>query len=111
VDHAGVVRRKGPHEQASGELSCAVAITLILNGWVLMQHLSLVAAHEGFIAAVLLANMLPTPIVMWAAFVVGEVAEGSRSSRGLAGRSGSTAPQNLHDYRERKNPTWVADFC
>jgi hypothetical protein len=89
----------------------AVAIALILNGWALMQHLSLVAAHEGFIAAVLLANMLSTPIVMWAAFVFGEVAEGSRSPRRHAGRSVRTAPQNLHDYRERKNPTWVAGFC
>ena len=89
----------------------AVAIALILNGWALMQHLSLVAAHEGFIAAVLLANMLSTPIVMWAAFVFGEVAEGSRSLRGHASRSVRTAPQNLHDYRERKNPTWVAGFC
>jgi hypothetical protein len=39
-----------------------------------MQHLSMVARHDGFIAAVLVANMVSLPIVLWGAFVYGEVA-------------------------------------
>jgi len=61
-----------------------VAIVFVLNGWALMQHLSMVPAPDGFIAAVLLVNILSTPLVVWAAFVFGEVAQGGRSSRGHA---------------------------
>jgi hypothetical protein len=52
----------------------AVTLAFALNGWALMQHLSLVARHDGFIAAVLVANMVSLPIVLWVAFVYGEVA-------------------------------------
>ena len=52
----------------------AVMIAFALNGWALMQHLSIVARHDGFIAAVLVANMVCLPIVLWVAFVYGEVA-------------------------------------
>lgn len=52
----------------------AVMIAFALNGWGLMQHLSIVARHDGFIAAVLVTNMMCLPIVLWVAFVYGEVA-------------------------------------
>jgi hypothetical protein len=52
----------------------AVALAFALNGWALMQHASIVARHDGFIAAVLAANMVSLPIVLWVAFVYGEVA-------------------------------------
>lgn len=65
-----------------------VTIAFVLNGWALMQHLSMVPAHDGFIAAALVVNMLSTPVVLWAAFVYGEIAEGShlrgRRTRPLA---------------------------
>jgi hypothetical protein len=63
----------------------AVTLAFVLNGWALLQHVSLVARHDGFIAAVLLANMVCLPIVLWVAFVFGEVAAshylGRRRSR------------------------------
>ena len=52
----------------------AVMIAFALNGGALMQLLSIVARHDGFIAAVLVANMVSLPIVLWIAFVYGEVA-------------------------------------
>lgn len=58
-----------------------VALSFVLNGWALLQHLAMVPAHEGFIAAVLLINMLVTPLVVWASFIFGEVAMGPRSGR------------------------------
>lgn len=64
-----------------------VAISFVLNGWALLQHLSMVPAHDGFIAAIFLANMLSTPLVVWAAFVFGEIAQGARSPRRLRTRS------------------------
>ena len=63
-----------------------IAIAFILNGWGLLQHLSVLPSHDGLIAAVLIANMLSIPAIVWAAFVFGEVAEsdhlrGSRAKR------------------------------
>jgi hypothetical protein len=63
-----------------------IAIAFVLNGWGLLQHLSMLPSHDGFIAAVLIANMLSIPAIVWAAFVFGEVAEsdhlrGSRAKR------------------------------
>lgn len=58
-----------------------VALAVVLNGWALLQHLSMVPGHDGFIAAVLLINMLSTPLVVWASFVFGEVAMGPRPAR------------------------------
>ena len=63
-----------------------IAIAFVLNGWGLLQHLSMVPSHGGFIAAALIANMLSIPAIVWAAFVFGEVAEsdhhrGSRAER------------------------------
>jgi hypothetical protein len=52
-----------------------IAIAFVLNGWGLLQHLSMIPSHDGFIAAVLIANMLSIPLIVWAAFVFGEVAE------------------------------------
>jgi hypothetical protein len=52
----------------------AVMLAFALNGWALLQHLSIVPRHDGFIAAVLLANMVSLPIALWVAFVFGEVA-------------------------------------
>jgi hypothetical protein len=58
-----------------------VAGSIVLNGWALMQHLDMLPAHAGFIAAVLIVNMLITPLVVWASFVFGEVAMGPRVGR------------------------------
>ena len=63
-----------------------IAIAFVLNGWGLLQHLSMVPSHDGFIAAALIVNMLSIPVIVWAAFVFGEVAEsdylrGSRARR------------------------------
>ena len=52
-----------------------ITIEFVLNGWGLLQHLSLLPLHAGFISAVLIANMLSIPAIVWAAFVFGEVAE------------------------------------
>jgi hypothetical protein len=52
----------------------AVLVTFVLNGWALMQLLAIVPRHDGFIAAVLVANIVSLPIVLWVAFVYGEVA-------------------------------------
>ncbi|MFN3623555.1 MAG: hypothetical protein ACK4TP_05770 [Hyphomicrobium sp.] len=60
-----------------------VALSCILNGWALLQHLSILPAHDGFIAAVLILNILATPLVVWASFVFGEVAMGPHRRRGL----------------------------
>jgi len=58
-----------------------VLLSFALNGLALLQHLALVPSHEGFIAAVLIINMLATPLLVWASFIFGEVAMGPRSSR------------------------------
>lgn len=58
-----------------------VAMAVIMNGWALLQHMRYLPAHDGFIAAVLLANVLVTPALLWAVFIIGEVAEGERSHR------------------------------
>ncbi len=59
-------------------ISYVVAIVLVwcMNGFALLQHFSLVPEMNGFIAATLLANMLTAPLVMWAAYVFGQMAEG-----------------------------------
>ena len=84
-----------------------VAIAIVLNGWALVHSLSVAPAHAGIIAAILLINMLLIPILVWAAFIFGEVAGGPRH----AIRSTRATPQDLHDHSERKNPTWAAGFC
>ena len=53
----------------------AVIIIWCLNGWALLQHMSIVPGIEGFIAATLLVNMLTAPLLFWIAFVYGELAE------------------------------------
>jgi hypothetical protein len=53
----------------------AILIAFCLNGWALLQHLAVVPGHDGFIAAVLIANMLCVPFALWAAFIFGEVEE------------------------------------
>jgi len=58
-----------------------VSLSALLNGWALLQHLSIVPAHDGFIAAVLIADILSLPLIVWASFVFGEVAMGPRASR------------------------------
>ena len=89
-----------------------VAIATILNGWALVHSLSVAPEHAGIIAAVLLTNMLSIPIIVWAAFVFGEVAGGFRlKTRRQATRSMRSTPQDLHDRAERKEPTWAAGFC
>jgi uncharacterized protein (DUF2062 family) len=47
----------------------------------LLQHLAVVPEFSGFIAATLLANMLTAPIIVWAAYVMGHVAEGRHQQR------------------------------
>jgi len=44
----------------------AVVVVWFMNGYALLQHLSLVTEINGFIAATLLANILTAPFVMWA---------------------------------------------
>jgi hypothetical protein len=51
-----------------------IAVSFVLNGWAVLQHLALLPADDGFIAAVLLADMLLMPLLLWAAFIFGEVA-------------------------------------
>jgi hypothetical protein len=58
-----------------------VALSVVLNGWALLQHLAMLPAHDGFIAAVLLINILVMPLVVWASFIFGEVAVGRRGVR------------------------------
>lgn len=53
----------------------AVAVVWCLNGWALLQHLSIVPRIDGFIAATLLINMLAAPLLFWIAFVYGELEE------------------------------------
>jgi len=66
-----------------------VAIATILNGWALVHSLSVAPEHARIIAAVLLTNMLSIPIIVWAAFVFGEVAGGSRRHAGRSVRIAS----------------------
>ena len=78
-----------------------IAIAFILNGWGLLQQLSILPSHDGFIAAVLIANMLSIPAIVWAAFVFGEVAEsdhlrGSRAQKTKSKLGSRLAPKG--DY-------------
>ena len=52
-----------------------VLLVIGLNGFALLQHLGVVPEFSGFIAATLLANMFTAPIVVWAAYVFGHIAE------------------------------------
>jgi hypothetical protein len=60
----------------------AVVLVWCMNGFALLQHFSLVPEMRGFIAATLLANMLTAPVVMWAAYVFGRIAEEAFLRRG-----------------------------
>ncbi|MTD95765.1 hypothetical protein GIW81_15610 [Hyphomicrobium sp. xq] len=53
-----------------------IAIVIVMNGLALLQHLGMLPEISGFLAATLLANMLVIPVVIWGAFVLGEVVEG-----------------------------------
>ena len=53
-----------------------VLLVVCLNGFALLQHLSVIPELSGFIAATLLANMLTAPVIVWAAYVFGHIAEG-----------------------------------
>jgi hypothetical protein len=53
----------------------AVAIIWCLNGWALLQHWEVVPGIQGFIAATLIIGMLAAPLLLWIAFVYGELAE------------------------------------
>ena len=65
-----------------------IGIAFVLNGWGLLQHLALLPSIDGFIAAVLIANMLSIPAIVWAAFVFGEVADGDHHRKRRATRIG-----------------------
>jgi hypothetical protein len=52
-----------------------VLLVIGLNGFALLQHLGAVPELGGFIAATLLANMFTAPIIVWAAYVFGHIAE------------------------------------
>ena len=52
-----------------------VLLVIGLNGFALLQHLGVVPELGGFIAATLLANMFTAPIIVWAAYVFGHIAE------------------------------------
>jgi hypothetical protein len=70
-----------------------VALAWCLNGWAILYHLAYVPGFEGLILAVLLANIFAAPIVIWAAFVYGEIAEEDLLLRKASqGRGGYDAP-------------------
>jgi hypothetical protein len=52
-----------------------VLLVIGLNGLALLQHLGVVPELNGFIAATLLANLFTAPIIVWAAYVFGHIAE------------------------------------
>jgi uncharacterized protein (DUF2062 family) len=58
-----------------------VLLVIGFNGLALLQHLAIVPEFSGFIAATLLANMLTAPIIVWAAYIMGHVAEGRHQQR------------------------------
>jgi hypothetical protein len=53
----------------------AVMIVWCLNGWAVLQQMAIIPAIEGFVAATLLIDMLAAPLLLWIAFVYGELAE------------------------------------
>ena len=57
------------------EFAVIVLLVIGLNGFALLQHLGVVPELSGFIAATLLANMFTAPIIVWAAYVFGHIAE------------------------------------
>jgi hypothetical protein len=68
----------GSEEKMRGIRAGYVTIVLLiigLNGFALLQHLGVVPELSGFIAATLLADMLTAPIIVWAAYVFGHIAE------------------------------------
>ncbi len=52
-----------------------VLLVIGLNGFALLQHLGIVPEFSGFIAATLLVNMCTAPLIVWAAYVFGHIAE------------------------------------
>jgi uncharacterized protein (DUF2062 family) len=52
-----------------------VLLVVCLNGFAFLQNLSVIPELKGFIAATLLANMLTAPVIVWAAYVFGHIAE------------------------------------
>jgi hypothetical protein len=52
-----------------------VLLVVGLNGFALLQHLSLVPELGGLIAATLIANMLTAPLIVWAAYLFGHISE------------------------------------
>lgn len=55
-----------------------VVLTLaawLLNGGALMQHLSIATVIDGLIPATLIVNMIAAPLLLWAAYKSGELAE------------------------------------
>ena len=58
-----------------------VLLVIGLNGLALLQHLAVVPELSGFIAATLLANMFTAPMIVWAAYVFGHIAEDRHQHR------------------------------
>jgi len=58
-------------------ISYGVAVSLVwgLNGWALLQHMSLVPEIKGFIAGTLLVDILTAPALIWLAYLYGEIAQ------------------------------------
>ena len=58
-------------------ISYVIAVLLVwcINGYAFLQHLAVLPEINGFIAAALLVNMATAPLVMWGAYVFGQIAE------------------------------------
>lgn len=61
------------------DMRTSYAVTILavwcLNGIALLQHLSITPRVDGYVAAVLVINMLAAPLVIWIAFIYGELSE------------------------------------
>jgi len=70
----------------------ALLVVWCLNGIALLQHLSITPSVDGYVAAVLLINMLAAPLVIWIAFIYGELAE-----KKILGRRHARTASTKHD--------------
>lgn len=72
-----MARLRTGEEMQRIRISYVVAVLLVwcINGYALLQHVSVVPEINGFIAAALLVNMLTAPFVIWAAYVFGKIVE------------------------------------
>lgn len=59
------------------------ALVWIINGWALLQAVGALSPVEGLTTAVLVANMVLMPLVMWSSYRTGQLTEEAyRSNNG-----------------------------